>query len=93
MVQTVHTNPAQGFKAFVIPQQPKTLDEAIHEARDYARMISETSGIATPEAAAAWDIVEELLAAKAHRKTAHKSSFADYCESYPEAPEARMYDV
>lgn len=93
MAQTVYTNPSLGFKPFIIPQQPKSLDEAISEARDYARMITETSGIASPEAAVAWDIVEELLAAKAHRKAKTTNSFTEYCDSYPEAPEARMYDV
>ncbi len=93
MAQTVHTTPSLGFKPFVIPQQPKSLDEAIHEARDYARMISETSGATSPDAAVAWDIVEELLAAKAHRKVTATNSFTEYCDSYPDAPEARMYDV
>lgn len=93
MAQTVYTTPTQGFKPFIIPQQPKTLDESIYEARNYARMITETSGATSPEAAVAWDILEELLAAKAHRKIKVTNSFTEYCNSYPDAPEARMYDV
>ncbi|MGB3494775.1 MAG: Calvin cycle protein CP12 [Elainellaceae cyanobacterium] len=93
MAQIVYTSPAQGFKPFIIPQQPKTLDESIHEARNYARMISEISGTMSPEAAVAWDSLEELLAAKAHRKIKVINPFTEYCNRYPDAPEARMYDV
>lgn len=74
-----------------IPQAPKSLEQQIQEARDYARMITEISGVTSPEAAVAWDIVEELLAVRADRKV--KNTFANYCAEYPEAPEARMYEV
>lgn len=92
MVQTIRKF-IQSQPPTSIPATPKkkSLDEQIKEARDYARMITEISGVTSPEAAVAWDVLEELMAAKAHQKA--KNTFEDYCETYPDAPEARMYDV
>jgi hypothetical protein len=91
----------QSIRKFVRPQatpsstgyQKKSLDQEIQEARDYARMITEISGVSSPEAAVAWDIVEELMAARADRKFKVNNTFEDYCSEYPEAPEARIYEV
>lgn len=92
MEQTIYGAVSQRFTLPVVTaQEPKTLEQSIQEARDYARMVTEISGITSPEAAVAWDIVEELLAARAHRKAS--SAFDEYCERYPDAFEARMYDV
>ncbi len=89
---------AQSIRKFVrpqvpayVPQAPKPLKHQIQEARSYARMITEISGVTSPEAAVAWDIFEELLAARADRKT--KNTFENYCSEYPDAPEARMYEI
>lgn len=68
-----------------------TLEQRIAEAREEARLLTERFGATSPQAAVAWDNVEELLVARAHRAT--KTAFEDYCQSYPDAPESRMYDV
>lgn len=90
MVQTIRKFIRPQVSAYT-PQARKSLEQQIQEARDYARMLTDVSGVTSPEAAVAWDIVEELLAARAHRNV--KNTFADYCAEYPEAPEARIYEV
>jgi hypothetical protein len=71
-----------------------TLEERIEEAREHARLVTETRGVVSPEAAAAWDVVEELLAEAAHqRANKPKTNFDLYCEERPDALEARIYDV
>ncbi len=78
-------------------RQP-TLFERIQSAIDEAHRVSALHGPDSPESASAWDIVEELQAEAAHQKDhpGHfrnpNKSFAAYCEEYPEAPEARLYD-
>ncbi|MFP4297866.1 MAG: CP12 domain-containing protein [Spirulinaceae cyanobacterium] len=77
-------------------EQPKSvlLEDKIIEARDSARQICAEKGPTSPECAAAWDIVEELQAEAAHRRNQRleKTHFEEYCEDYPDALEARMYD-
>lgn len=77
-------------------EQPKQLfiEDRIEVAREEARAICQEKGATSPECAAAWDVVEELQAAAAHRKAERdsKSAFAQYCEENPEAPESRVYD-
>ncbi|WP_017715411.1 Calvin cycle protein CP12 [Kamptonema formosum] len=71
-----------------------TLEERIEEAREHARMVTETRGAVSAEAAAAWDVVEELLAEAAHQRAKKpKTNFDLYCEEYPDALEARIFDV
>jgi ribosomal 50S subunit-associated protein YjgA (DUF615 family) len=72
-----------------------SLQDRISEAIAEAHQISEHYGPASHEAAVAWDIVEELDAEAAHQRTAHAghTAFMEYCENFPEADEARMYDV
>jgi len=43
----------------------------------------------------AWDIVEELEAEAAHQRASklEKTSFDTYCEEFPDALEARIYDL
>lgn len=78
------------------PTQParKTLDERIEAAIAEARAITDTKGVESRESAVAWDIVEELLAAAAHKREKEpKTAFDRYCEENPSALEALMYDV
>ena len=44
------------------------------------------------ELAIAWETVEELQTAKAHKRLAFKSAFERYCVDNPDAPESRIYD-
>ncbi|MEM7771135.1 MAG: Calvin cycle protein CP12 [Cyanobacteria bacterium P01_E01_bin.6] len=91
----------QSIRKFIRPKaspsfatdQPKSLELQIQEARDYARMITDISGVSSSEAAVAWDIVEELMAARADRQYKIKNTFEDYCSAYPDAPEARIYEI
>jgi CBS domain-containing protein len=78
-------------------EQPKalTLQEEIKKAIAQARSICTEKGATSGDCAAAWDIVEELQAEAAHQqaKKLDKTAFEEYCEDYPEAAEARMYEV
>lgn len=75
--------------------QPPTLDDRIQEAIAHARALCSEHGIDSSTCAVAWDIVEELQAEAAHRRAASeaKTYFTDYCDEYPDAPEARIYDI
>jgi CBS domain-containing protein len=53
---------------FVDHPTPIYIEDRIEVAREEARAICEEKGATSPECAAAWDIVEELQAAAAHRK-------------------------
>ena len=68
----------------------QAIDEAIQIALEQARACE-----GTQECAVAWDIVEELQAAKSHRQasTKHKNSLDVYCNQHPEAVECLIYDV
>ena len=78
-------------------EQPKEVSLAgeIQKAIANARAICAEKGPTSRECAAAWDIVEELQAEASHQraKTLEKTAFEEYCEEFPEAMEARMYDV
>lgn len=80
---------------FVEKPKLNTLEEEIIAARDRARALCSEKGVTSRECAAAWDIVEELQAEAAHQRAARleKTHFEEYCEEYPEALEARMYDT
>lgn len=72
-----------------------SLEQRLHDALAEARAISARYASESPECAAAWDIVEELQAEAAHQQVKHsgKTAFTDYCEEFPDAPEARVYDT
>mgnify|MGYP002777190219 CR=1 FL=1 len=74
---------------------PTSLEERITAAVTEAHSISDRYGTASREAAVAWDIVEELHAEAAHQRVAHghETAFSAYCDAYPDAAEARIYDV
>ncbi|MBF2020632.1 MAG: CBS domain-containing protein [Hydrococcus sp. C42_A2020_068] len=78
-------------------EQPKItkLEQEIQKTIAHARAICAEKGTTSPDCAAAWDIVEELQAEAAHQKAEKlpKTAFDDYCEEFPEALEARMYEV
>lgn len=79
---------------FVEKPKEVTLQQQIQEAIEEARAVSDSKGPVSKEAAAAWDIVEELEAEASHQRAVKplKTSFEVYCEENPEAAEARMYD-
>lgn len=55
-----------------------------------ARTITAISGIDSPQAAVAWDIVEELLSNKADSR---KKYWDKYCKENPNSSECCEYDV
>jgi predicted transcriptional regulator len=77
-------------------EQPKEVlfEDKIQEAIENARTICAEKGSTSPECAAAWDAVEEMQAEAAHQRAqkVDKTAFEEYCEEYPEAFEARIYD-
>lgn len=74
--------------------QDLSLSDRIESAIADAHTAAETYGPMSPEAATAWDIVEELEAEASHQrvKNAGKTAFSEYCEEFPDALEARLYD-
>jgi CBS domain-containing protein len=80
---------------FVEKPRSLTLEAAIKEAVQQARKVCAEKGPTSKDCAAAWDIVEELQAEAAHQRNERlpKTAFDEYCEEYPEAMEARVYEV
>ncbi|MGD1714846.1 CP12 domain-containing protein [Dapis sp. BLCC M172] len=78
-------------------EKPKSvlLEGRIQEAIEEARKTCAEKGVTSKECAAAWDVVEELQAEAAHQKAErlNKTAFDEYCEEFPDAAEARNYDV
>ncbi|UKO98570.1 CP12 domain-containing protein [Nostoc sp. UHCC 0870] len=76
---------------------PRTivLEQQLQEEIQQARTICSQKGIRSEECAAAWDVVEELQSEIAHQRAEKidKTAFEDYCDEYPEALEARLYDL
>ncbi|MBD2295569.1 CBS domain-containing protein [Anabaena sphaerica FACHB-251] len=71
------------------------LEQELQDEIRKARLVCADKGINSPECAAAWDVVEEIQAEIAHQRAEKplKSAFEEYCDEYPEADEARLYDV
>lgn len=78
-------------------EQPRVvqLEDEIEKARKVARAICAEKGATSKECAAAWDVVEELQAEYSHQrsKKPEKTYFEEYCEEFPDALEARIYDT
>ena len=78
-------------------EKPKSvlLEKRIEAAIEEARNICAEKGVTSKECAAAWDVVEELQAEAAHQKAERldKTAFDEYCQEFPDAAEARTYDI
>ena len=70
-----------------------SLDAELQVALEHARRLTAMYGTELSDVAVAWDIVEELLATKARQRQAQPTAFNEYCEQFPDALEARIYDV
>jgi CBS domain-containing protein len=70
------------------------LAKEIKKETEKARQICAEKGYASPECAAAWDIVEELQAEAAHQKSERleQTAFEEYCQENSERQEIRRYD-
>jgi hypothetical protein len=70
------------------------IQDQIEQERKQAREVCDLEGATSGECAAAWDAVEELQAEAAHQRQEHpqKSSFEQYCDNNPDAPECRVYE-
>jgi CBS domain-containing protein len=80
---------------FVEFPKESTIEQEIQKAIANAQTICSEKGVNSKECAVAWDIVEELQAESAHQRAIKlpKTAFEEYCEEYPEAQEARIYDT
>ncbi|MEN9251126.1 MAG: Calvin cycle protein CP12 [Thermostichales cyanobacterium HHBFW_bins_127] len=68
------------------------LNELIHSELEAAHAICAEKGEGDPACRVAWEIVEELLAARAHRE-GELTPFMQFCQENPSALECRMFDV
>ncbi|HIK44007.1 MAG TPA: Calvin cycle protein CP12 [Leptolyngbyaceae cyanobacterium M65_K2018_010] len=69
-------------------------NDELQQAIDYAHQVTAEKGETSPEAAAAWDAVEEMRAEVSHQHQKPKQSgFDKYLEENPEAIEGLMYDT
>ena len=77
-------------------EKPKQLyiEDRLDVAREEARAICAAKGATSPECAAAWDEVEELQAAAAHKRQEKQTttSLEAYCAENPDAVECRIYE-
>ncbi|MEL4898443.1 CP12 domain-containing protein [Crocosphaera sp. Alani8] len=77
-------------------EQPKSLllEEELEKAREEAHKICQEKGMTSRDCGVAWDIVEEIQAELAHQRAEKpsKTHFEEYCEEFPDAREARVYD-
>jgi CBS domain-containing protein len=78
-------------------EKPRTilLEQELQDEIKKARILCAEKGINSPECAAAWDAVEEIQAEIAHQLAEKplKTAFEEYCDEFPEAAEARVYDL
>ncbi|WP_066424825.1 CP12 domain-containing protein [Anabaena sp. 4-3] len=76
---------------------PRTvvLEQQLQDEIKKARAVCAQKGVRSEECAAAWDVIEEIQSELAHQKAEKisKTAFDEYCDEYPEALEARLYDV
>lgn len=68
-----------------------SLTETVSQELENAREVCSTLGETDPHCRAAWDAVEEVLAARSHAPS-QSSNFDRHCAEYPEAPECRIYE-
>ncbi|NJL48419.1 MAG: hypothetical protein HC929_14260 [Leptolyngbyaceae cyanobacterium SM2_5_2] len=72
----------------------KEFNDELQKAIDYAHQVTAEKGETSPEAAAAWDAVEEMRAEASHQhQIPKKTGFDQYLEENPEAIEGLMYDT
>lgn len=82
-----------GIKMTDTTNQVNKIEEQIEQELEEARAVCDTSGVNSPECAAAWDAVEELQAEASHQRLVKpKNSLEKYCDENPEADECRLYD-
>lgn len=89
----IYTADNQNITAPAARSTSDKLENELKAALEHARRLTGLYGTETPEVAVAWDVVEELLAAKARRREKAPSSLESYCSLNPNAPECRVYDV
>ncbi|MGK7907161.1 MAG: Calvin cycle protein CP12 [Synechococcus sp.] len=68
-----------------------SLSDAVTQELEQARSICSTYGETDPHCRAAWDAVEEVLAARSHRPNP-PSSLDVLCAESPDSPECLIYE-
>lgn len=68
------------------------LETRLQAALEHARRLTAMRGTTDIEVAIAWETVEELQVAWYNHKPHTPTTFAQYCEAHPDAPECRIYE-
>ena len=68
-----------------------SLSEVVSQELEQARSICSTYGESDPHCRAAWDAVEEVLAARSHQPPI-PTSLDQFCEEFPDSPECLIYE-
>jgi CBS domain-containing protein len=78
-------------------EEPRTvlLEQQLQDEIKKARATCDRKGIRSEECGAAWDVVDELQSELAHQRAERvmKTAFDEFCDEFPEAKDARMYDT
>ncbi|MEY3299644.1 MAG: hypothetical protein RLZZ597_2904 [Cyanobacteriota bacterium] len=88
---TTLSTPTAPTPASPAAERSMTLEARLHVALEHARRLTAMYGVEAREVALAWDTVEDLWTAQRRQRT--QTPFERYCEAYPDAPAARMYEV
>lgn len=76
-----------------VTRDRSSLENAVDAAREHARRLTALYGTESIDVALAWETYEELRQVQVRRAAEAKTYFQRYCDLYPDAPEARCYDV
>eukprot|EP00195_Chlamydomonas_chlamydogama_P013774 CAMPEP_0202899068 /NCGR_PEP_ID=MMETSP1392-20130828/7408_1 /ASSEMBLY_ACC=CAM_ASM_000868 /TAXON_ID=225041 /ORGANISM="Chlamydomonas chlamydogama, Strain SAG 11-48b" /LENGTH=106 /DNA_ID=CAMNT_0049585161 /DNA_START=47 /DNA_END=367 /DNA_ORIENTATION=+ len=80
-------------RSVVVRATPEVKEQSVADAiKDAEEACKDGSA---GECAAAWDVVEEVSAAKSHKKVADQAKadpLEQFCEGNPDADECRVYD-
>jgi CBS domain-containing protein len=78
-------------------EQPRSLnlEQQLQDEIKKARAVCTEKGVRSEECAAAWDAVDEMQSEVGHQmaEKIDRTAFEEYCEEYPEALKARMYEL
>lgn len=76
-----------------VAESKAVFETTLSAALEHARRLTAMYDINNAEVVSAWEAVEELNVALAHKQAPVQTAFARYCDANPDAPEARIYDV
>ncbi len=78
-------------------EQPRAilLEQQLQDEIKKARTTCSRQGVRSEECGAAWDVVDELQSELAHQRAERvvKTAFDEFCDEFPEARDARIFDT